>query len=109
MVQEFRDFYIAYFTGKADLSVIDWEKWFHGVGGLPVLPPLDTSIRDSATQLAAEWKSPVVPAVHAHDYATFTPGQRVAFFDELLMAQVTGGGGVVGEHLWFCVCTCGWC
>jgi hypothetical protein len=68
--------------------VINWEQWFHGVGNLPVMPPLDTSIRDSASQLAAEWIADEVPAVHAHDYSTFTPGQRVAFFDELLTAQV---------------------
>ncbi len=54
--------------------------------------PLDTSIRDAATVLAAEWVAAVTgggaaSVGHLGDYLTFTPGQRVAFFDELLVAQ----------------------
>jgi hypothetical protein len=53
--QEFKAFYLSYFTGKADVSVIDWDAWFYGVNGLPETPVLDVSMRSSANRLAAEW------------------------------------------------------
>lgn len=53
--QEFKAFFVEYFTGKADISSIDWDAWFHGVGGLPVIVKLDNSLRLAATQLAQAW------------------------------------------------------
>lgn len=77
---------------------LQWERWFHAPGGLPVRVPLDTSIRDAASSLAAEWLGAVsggaASVTHAADYSTFTPGQRVAFFDELLVAQDANGAAL---------------
>lgn len=100
--EEFRDFYLAYFTGKVDadkLAGIEWERWFHAPGGLPVRVPLDTSIRDAASTLAAQWLAAVsgggaASVTDAANYSTFTPGQRVAFFDELLVAQDANGAAL---------------
>lgn len=108
--QEFREFFVTYFAAAGvDVSSVDWNTWFHGLGALPVTVPLDNTLRAAANELAALWyfvplcylashyprltsvpfrKADGIPASFPVEFASFTVGQKISFFDELLGAQV---------------------
>jgi len=85
--EEFKSFFLSHFAGHPGVAAIDWDTWYHGYGGLPVTVSLDTSLRAAANALAAAWIADGIPTSFPSDFASFTVGQKISFFDELLSAQ----------------------
>lgn len=57
-----------YFSGKAyeKLAEVDWNAWFYGEGGLPILPNYDTSLSDTVYQLVDIWSNKTIEDIKNH-------------------------------------------
>lgn len=57
-----------YFGGKADdkLAEVDWNAWFYGEGGLPIVPNYDTSLSDAVYQLVDIWSNNTIENIKNH-------------------------------------------
>eukprot|EP00042_Codosiga_hollandica_P053495 m.701133 g.701133 ORF g.701133 m.701133 type:complete len:607 (+) comp58710_c0_seq5:46-1866(+) len=88
--QDFRRFLLNYFVCQpakvALLEEVDWDTWLNAPGMPPVIPEYDTSLADTAFQLATRWTAAQAPfdQFSAGDLAGFSSLQTQVFLDALL-------------------------
>jgi len=65
---EFKAFFLNFFqdsVAEEKLNTIEWDKWFYGVGGLPVQNKFDRTLADPVENLAKEWKNGTITGVES--------------------------------------------
>lgn len=57
-----------YFGGKADdkLEEVDWDLWFYGEGGIPIVPKYDTSQKEAVEEQVKIWTSNSIENIRHH-------------------------------------------
>lgn len=53
--EDFRDYFMDYFSGNEKIQEIDWHKWLYCSGMPPVEPSFDRTLATEAEQLAEAW------------------------------------------------------
>jgi len=89
---QFKEYFLKFFSHPVykdlDLSVIDWESWFHKPGMPPYKPNFDTSLAQPCIDLKNKWvqwdENTTESPFKAGDLADFTSGQKIEFLAQLL-------------------------
>ena len=86
---EFKEFFLAMFSGNDKIRSIDWEAWFYHPGMPPVIPELDRTLANDAERLAEFWvagnvKGRIPPSLPNDELPLKSTPQIVCFLDTLL-------------------------
>ena len=86
---DFRAFFLDYFSGNDKVNDIDWETWFYGIGMPPVLPELDQTMASASQKLADDWlavdnQTVTVPPTK-NEMGGWSSLQITCFLDDLAM------------------------
>jgi len=87
VTEEFKEFFLSFFTPITDQSVldkIDWQTWFTKPGMPIFTPSFDQTLSNESKELANKWlnNQEVLPS----DIKGWNAGQLVVFLDELVLS-----------------------
>jgi len=85
--QEFKDFFLSYFSSKVDKSVldqIDWNTWFNKPGMPDYIPKFDMTLSEASYNLAQKWITEGGKGTSSSDIENWSAGQIVVFLDKLV-------------------------
>merc|ERR1712142_1113422 len=92
--EDFKSFFLQYFSNNPAVSGIDWNTWLHKPGMPVVKPNFDTSLVDECRELAKLWQEKDVGDMdHQLLQSLFNkmiPVQQFEFFEILLQGQALG-------------------
>lgn len=87
---QMKAFFLDYFKSsvpESKLSQIDWDSWFYSEGMPFKQNRFDTTLADSATNLANLWLSNPQEAAKHTEFNTWSSNQRQYFLDTLIKAK----------------------
>jgi leukotriene-A4 hydrolase len=82
--QDFKAYFLGYFSNVPAISQIDWDSWFNKPGMPIVEPKFDTTLSTASQDLAQKWISG--GSGSADDIKNWTASQIVCFLDKLVSA-----------------------
>lgn len=90
ITDDFKAFFLRYFSKKDDVKKIDWDKWLFSTGMPPLIPVYDKSFVEPCTELAKrwiEWDGCVTTKFSPDDLTNLNALQKQEFLAQLLLAE----------------------
>jgi len=75
---QFKEFFLTYFSTNPSVSTIDWETWLYSPGMPPYKPNFDTSLAVKSRELSRKWLSGVLPE-DSQEFENFSAEQKLEF------------------------------
>ena len=80
---QFKSFFLSYFSSNPAISSIDWDTWLSAPGMPPYKPNFDTTLAVKSRELAAKWVTGNIPEDNK-EFEEFSAEQKLEFLEILL-------------------------
>jgi len=80
---QFKSFFLSYFSANPSISSIDWDTWLYSPGMPPYKPSFDETLAVKSRQLADKWISEDIPD-DGEEFVKFSAEQKLEFLGILL-------------------------
>ena len=78
--EQFKSFFLQYFSGHSSLKSIEWNTWFFAPGMPPYKPDFNSVLAQKSQSLASKWLDGSVSlCVEVEDFQQFTAEQKLEF------------------------------
>lgn len=80
---QFKTFFLSYFSSNPAISSIDWDTWLYAPGMPPYKPNFDTTLAVKSRELADKWVAGNIPE-NNKEFEEFSAEQKLEFLGILL-------------------------